>query len=259
MQRMKAVVLSTALSAGTLLVGDAYADKTLDAILEVGQSKTAAAQQSQKRIDKLASETTDLFGQFKVVNKEIEGLRVYNAQLEKQLANQRRVIQNLEQSIADVTVIERQIQPLILRMLDGLEQFVDLDIPLYRDERVERVNDLRNNQDRADISVAEKFRQVLEAYNIEAEYARKLHTYVDTLDVGGQERQVNILGVGKIALMYQTTDTEFSGAWDQSQRAWVELDSGKYRAPILKGIRIAKQQASTDIMQIPVLAPGAAQ
>lgn len=259
MQRMKAVVLSTALSAGTLLVGDAYADQTLDAILEVGQSKTAVAQQSQKRIDKLAAETTDLFGQFKVVNKEIEGLRVYNAQLEKQLANQRRVVQNLEQSIADVTVIERQIQPLILRMLDGLEQFVELDIPLYRDERVERVNDLRNNQDRADISVAEKFRQVLEAYNIEAEYARKLHTYVDTLDVGGQERQVNILGVGKVALMYQTTDTEFSGAWDQSQRAWVELDAGKYRAPILKGIRIAKQQASTDIMQIPVLAPGAAQ
>ncbi len=259
MQRMKAVVLSTALSAGALLVGDVYADQTLDAILEVGQSKTAAAQQSQKRIDKLANETNELFSQFKVVNKEIEGLRVYNAQLEKQLANQLKVIKDLEQSIADVTVIERQIQPLILRMLDGLEQFVELDIPLYREERMERVADLRNNQDRADISVAEKFRQVLEAYNIEAEYARKLHTYVDTLDVGGQERQVNILGVGKVALMYQTTDTEFSGAWDQSQRAWVELDPGQYRASILKGIRIAKQQASTDIMQVPVLAPGAAQ
>ena len=259
MQRMKAVALSTFLTASALFAGAVHADKTLDAILEVSQSKTTAAQQSQKRIDKLASETADIFSDFKIVNKEIEGLRVYNALLEKQLDNQRKVIERLEKSISDVTVIERQIQPLILRMLDGLEQFVDLDTPLYKEERIKRINDLRNNQDRADITVAEKFRQVLEAYNIESEYARKLHIYTDTLQVGGQDRQVNVLGIGKIALVYQTTDTQYSGAWDQSQRSWVPLDSGEYRAAILKGIRIAKQQASTNIMEIPVLAPGAIQ
>lgn len=258
-QRLKVVALSTAVSAGALFVGAAHADKDIDAILQVGQSKTVAAQSSQKRIDKLAEETGDLLRKFKVVNKEIQGLRVYNSQLEKQLDNQLKVIGELEESIANVTVIERQIQPLILRMLEGLEQFVALDVPLYADERKKRVQQLRNNQDRADISVAEKFRQVLEAYNIEAEYGRKIHNYTDLLEVGGQEREVAIFALGRISVMYQTKDAKYAGVWDQSQRAWVELDAGEYRSAILKGIKIAKKQASIDVMQLPILAPEVAQ
>jgi len=258
-QRFKAVALSTVLSMGVFIGNTAYADKTLKSILRVGQVGTDAAQTSQKRIDKIADETTSLLQDFKTVSKQIEGLKVYNSQLEKQLANQLVVIEQLETSIENVTVIERQIQPLILRMLDGLEQFVALDVPFHLEERTGRLEMLRNNQERADISVAEKFRQVLEAYKIESEYGRKIDTYKDTLSVGGQDREVNILRVGRIALMYQTTDTELSGAWDQRQRAWVELDSGQYRSPILKGIRIAKKQASVDIMKLPILAPEAVQ
>ncbi len=258
-QRLKAVALSTVLSASALIGSVAHADQTLNSILQVGEQKTKLAQTSQQKIDKIADQTASLLNDFKVVNKQIEGLRVYNSQLEKQLANQLTVISQLEESIANVTVMERQVQPLILKMLDGLEQFVALDVPFHRQEREERLAMLRNNQERADISVAEKFRQVLEAYKIESEYGRKIDTYKDTLNVGGQEREVNVFRVGRVALMYQTTDTELSGAWDQRQQAWVELDPGEYRSAILKGIRIAKKQASIDVLNLPILAPEAAQ
>jgi septal ring factor EnvC (AmiA/AmiB activator) len=254
-----AVALSTVLSAGALLASTAHADQTLNSILKVGQSKTVLAQQSQQKIDKIADQTADLLNDFKTVNKQIEGLRVYNSQLEKQIANQLKVIGELEESISNVTVMERQIQPLILKMLDGLEQFVALDVPFHVEERKDRLEMLRNNQERADISVAEKFRQVLEAYRIEAEYGRKIDTYKDTLTVAGQEREVNVLRVGRVALMYQTTDTQLSGAWDQRQGAWVELDAGEYRSSILKGIRVAKKQASIEVLKLPILAPEAAQ
>lgn len=257
-QRMKAVALSTAISAGALFAGAAQADQ-LDAIIQTSQSKLAMAQASQKRIDKLQDDTDSLLNQYKTVSKQIEDLRVYNAQLDKQLANQRAVLTDLEESINNVTVIERRIQPLIMRMLDGLEQFIDLDVPIYLEERKDRVAKIRANMERADITVSEKFRQVLEAYDIEAEYGRKLYVYTDTLNVGGQELQVNILGVGRVALMYQTLDTKFSGAWDASQNAWVELDSGEYRAAILKAIKIARKQATQDMIQLPILAPEAAQ
>jgi septal ring factor EnvC (AmiA/AmiB activator) len=258
-QRLKAVALSTVLSASALIGSVAHADQTLNSILQVGEQKTKLAQTSQQKIDTIADQTASLLNDFKVVNKQIEGLRVYNSQLEKQLANQLTVISQLEESIANVTVMERQIQPLILKMLDGLEQFVALDVPFHKQEREERLAMLRNNQERADISVSEKFRQVLEAYKIESEYGRKIDTYKDTLNVGGQEREVNVFRVGRVALMYQTTDTELSGAWDQRQQAWVELDSGEYRSAILKGIRIAKKQASIDVLNLPILAPEAAQ
>ncbi|MCV6615563.1 MAG: DUF3450 domain-containing protein [Cellvibrionaceae bacterium] len=258
-QRLKAVALSTVLSAGALMGSAAQADQTIDAILKVGQAKAQSGAQSQQKIDKIAEQTQGLLQDFKTVNKQIEGLRVYNKQLEKQIASQLEVINNLTGSIEQVTVMERQIQPLILRMLEALDQFVNLDAPFHVAERQERLQMLKDNQERADISVAEKFRQVLEAYKIETEYGRKIDTYKDTLQIDGQEREVNILRVGRIALMYQTTDTEKSGAYNKASGQWESIDSGDYRAAILKGIKIAKKQATIDIMDLPILAPEAAQ
>jgi hypothetical protein len=257
-QRLKAVALSTVLSAGALMGSVAMADQTLDAVLQVGQAKTTLAQDSQKRIDRLAQETDDLTQSFKAQNKLIEDLRVFNAQMEKQVAKQLEVVTDLEQSIEKVTVIERQIQPLIFRMLDGLEQFVGLDKPFQLEERKGRIEMLRANQDRADISVSEKFRQVLEAYKIESAYGGTIEAYKSTLPLDGTDREVSILRVGRISLMYQTSDAKSSGYWDAAQGQWVALDSS-YNSRILKGLKIARDQATKDILVLNVQAPEVAQ
>src|SRR5690606_687464 len=154
-QRLKAVALSTVLSAGALMGSVAMADQTLDAVLQVGQTKTTLARDSQKRIDRLAQETDDLTQQFKQQNKLIADLRMYNSQMERQVAAQLKVVTDLEESIEQVTVIERQIQPLIVRMLEALEQFIRLDKPFRVEERLATIQMLRDNQERADISVSE--------------------------------------------------------------------------------------------------------
>lgn len=257
-QRLKAVAVSTVLSAGALVGSVAMADQTLNTVIQVGQAKTTLAQDSQKRIDRLAQETDELEFQFKQQNKLIDDLRVFNAQMEKQVAKQMEVVSDLEESIEKVTVIERQIQPLIFRMLDSLDQFVSLDKPFQVEERKARIEALRVNQDRADISVSEKFRQVLEAYKIETAYGSTIEAYSATLPINGQDRAVSVLRVGRISLMYQTTDAKECGAYDPTTKEWVALDSS-YNSRILKGLRIARDQASKDIMVMRVQAPEAAQ
>ncbi|MFT7559860.1 MAG: hypothetical protein ACI93R_001775 [Flavobacteriales bacterium] len=258
-QRIKAAVITTAMSVGALFGGAAQADQTLDKVLAVSQSKTAAGQQSQQRVDKLQEETASLLSKYKKVNKDVEGLRVYNAQLEKQIEKQRQKVKDLADAIDNVTILQRQVPPLAVRMLDSLEQFVDLDVPFKIEERRDNLEIVRDNMDRADFTIAEKFRQVLERYNVEAEYGRKISAYTGVLEVGGQEREVDILAVGRIALMYQTKDQKLSGAWDQTVRSWVEIDSGEYRKAIRHGIKIATKRASNNVMALPILAPEAAQ
>jgi len=145
--------------------------------------------------------------------------------------------------------------PLVVRMIDGLEQFVMLDVPFHIGERQERVAFLRRNLDRADVTVAEKFRQVLEAYKIESEYGRKIDSYKGTVEIDGTERDVNFLRIGRIALLYQTTDTEISGAWDQASRSFVQVPRGEYRSAIMRGLRIARNEATIDLMAMPIPAP----
>lgn len=258
-QRIKALALSTVLTAGAVVASGSYADQSLDAILAVGQTKVAQAQKSQARINKLQDETTALINQYKQVSRSIEGLRVYNAQLEKQLDSQREIMARLEDSIGQITVIQRQIQPLVIEMLATMEQFIKLDAPYRRDVRLARVQSVKDMMDAADVTIAEKFRQVLEIYSIESEYARRIDSYEDTLTIDGNELTVDVLAIGRVALMYQTKDGSHTGAWDRELQDWVALSPGDYRTSVQHGIQIAQQRAQNDIMRLPISAPEAAQ
>jgi hypothetical protein len=258
MHQLKSGLIAALVTTGTLLGAVAAVQaNTLDAVLKVGDAKNAAARKSQVKIDRLADETRDLLSDYKTVTKQIDGLKVYNARLQRQIDNQMRRIGEIDDSIDQVTVIQRQMTPLVIRMIDGLEKFVELDVPFHMEERQQRIAFLRGNLDRSDVSVAEKFRQVLEAYKIESEYGRKIDAYKGSVDIDGTERDVNFFRVGRIALLYQTTDTEISGAWDQASRSWVPLERGEYRNAIMKGLRIARKEASIDLLTLPVAAPEA--
>ena len=256
--RLKKAGIALLVSAGTL-VGAATATQadTLDSILAVGKSKNAAARKSQTKIDRLADETRDLLSEFKTVSKQVDGLKVYNTRLQRQIENQLARIEGIDESISNSTIISRQMMPLVIRMIDGLQKFVELDVPFAMKERQQRVNFLRANVDRSDLTVAEKFRQVLEAYKIENDYGRKIDASKGSVEIGDVERDVNFLQVGRIAYLYQTTDTELSGAWNQRTRSWVPLERGEYRNAIMKGLRIARKEASIDLMNLPVAAPEA--
>ncbi len=232
-------------------------NETLDSILAVSSEKNKAARKSQTRIDKLSEQTRDLYTQYKTVMKQVDGLKVYNARLQRQIDNQIKRIAQIEASIDQVTVIQRQMTPLVIRMVDGLEKFVSLDVPFHMEERQRRIEFLRNNLDRSDVTVAEKFRQALEAYKIENEYGRKIDTYEGSVEIAGEERDVSFLRIGRIALLYQSIDGETAGAWDQDARQWVELDGRAYQNAIRQGIRIADKTAVIDLMNLPVSAPEA--
>lgn len=258
MHRLKNVLIAALVATGTLFGATAAVQAdTLDSILEVGESRNKAARESQVKIDRLADETRDLLSDYKSVMKQVDGLKVYNNRLQRQIDSQMRRIDDIEESINEVTVIQRQMTPLVIRMIDSLEQFIKLDIPFNLDERLERIAFLRDNVDRSDLAVAEKFRQVLEAYNIELEYGRGFDTYSDAIEINGTTRDVDFLRIGRISLVYQSTDGNENGVWNNETRSWEPLDSGDYANEIRKGVRIANRQATIDLLNMPVIAPEA--
>jgi uncharacterized phage infection (PIP) family protein YhgE len=257
-QPLKALVIISALVSG--LTAMAVQSTEVNDILKTGADKVQSAKQSQTRVDRITDQTDTLLQEFKQVNKQIESLRVYNSQLDRQIASQEQMMAELKESIANATVIERGISPLMVNMLAALEDFVALDMPFKREMRLETVADLTSNLDSAKFSAAEKFRQILELYDIESEYSLSLESYPDMVDINGDGTEVEVvmLRIGRVALMYQTKDKSQSGAWDKSTGSWQTL-SADYRRPIDQGIRIAKKLSPQDVMQMPITAPEAAQ
>lgn len=238
--------------------GPAAAD-TLADIVQVGIETNKLAQNSQQKIDKIVEETNDLVQKYKTVLKDIEGLKVYNQQLQKQISNQSREKAELNNSIERVTEVERQITPLMIRMVDTLEQFIELDVPFQIEVRREGVKRLRDLMERSDVAASEKFRNVLDAYQIESAYGRTFEAYEGTVAVNGVEQDVDFLQVGRIALLYQTRDGETSGAWNNTTRTW-EVLPASYRNAITQGLKVARKQAAADqLLTLPISGPEKAQ
>ena len=228
--------------------------QAVDRIVAAEERRIQQAQAAQDQIDEVREQTLDLVDEYRAVMKEVDGLVVYNTLLDRQIADQNQELDNLRTSIDSVTVIERQILPLLTRMIEGLERFVALDMPFLEEERTNRVANLQTLLERADVTAAEKFRVVMEAWQIENEYGRTIESYTGELDIGGTTREVDFLRIGRVALLYQTPDGVNSGAWSNAERQFVPVD-GSYRNAIRQGLRLARNQVSPDLLLLPIAAP----
>jgi len=203
-------------------------------------------------VDQVHQETVDLVTIYQNKLKIVEGLEVYNSMLARQLERQDQEVATLKASIANATVIERQMMPLMMRMLDGLEEFIALDVPFLREEREGRVEKLRVLMERVDLSVAEKTRRVFEAYQIENDYGRTLEAYKGKLDLGDRSFDVDYLRIGRLALLYRSVGNDRFGHWDIRRRAWIETDESQYKRNIDKGLRIARQEMAPELFMTPI-------
>lgn len=239
--------------AGALMSASAMAqdDEAMKPVVDEAAKINESAAKSQEKINGITDQIDNKLQQFKTLNKEIEGLEVYNAQLRKQIENQNQEMDDLNQSIDKVSVVERQITPLMIRMINGLEQFIELDMPFLPEERANRIADLKAMMERADVASSEKFRRVMEAFQVEMDYGRTMEAYSGLHTIDGTERDVEFLRLGRTALIYQTRDASRQGVWNKQTRQWEELDSS-YRTQVTKGLRMAKKQLAPDLLMLPV-------
>jgi hypothetical protein len=231
-----------------------FAQDQIDRVVNAGVERTEGSAASQVRIDETQAQIDKVVSDYKRQLKVIDGLKVYNSLLQRQLDAQVSDMGKLRTSIDEVAIIERQITPTMIKMLESLAAFIGADVPFLLDERNGRVSRLRAAVESADITTAEKFRAVLEAYNIEGDYGRTIEAYNGTLNLEGVNREVSFLKIGRIALIYQTADRQTNGVWDQTSRSWVTLRDEAFRNYIAKGLQIARDQVAPDMIVIPLVA-----
>ena len=248
-------IVSLGLAIGLMVSfsSSAWADRT-DDIVNNGTARLKAGAKSQEKINDLSDKTEKIISQYHQQRKLVESLRVYNDRMRRTIAAQEEAMAKLENSIEEASLIERQIVPLMMRMIEGLDKFVAADLPFKRDQREERIERIRGYLTNANISAAERFRQVLNAYTVENDYGKSVTVYSDTLDLGGEILSVNVLQVGRAGLFYQTFDGAQSGHWNKEAGNWESLDSS-HNEGIAQAIRISQGKESPGLMTLPLAAP----
>lgn len=216
------------------------------------------ARQSQNTVEKLDDQTQSMLSEFRAASLELENLKIYHDQLEKIVASQEQEKAELARQMQEIDVTQRNIMPLMLRMLKVLDEFVELDAPFLEKERRMRISELHQLLDRSDVDLAEKYHRLIEAYMVETDYGRTIEAYKGDLDLDGKKRTVEFLRFGRLGFYYLTLDNSQAGYWDRDKKDWQVLPDA-YRSAISQGLKIAQKQAAPDLLKLPVAAPEAVQ
>lgn len=227
----------------------------LDDTLFVQRSSDLGSKDSQTIVSNLSDETQDLLGQYRLVLQQIDRLVAYNDYVERLIVDQEAQITDIKKQLDQFAFIERGIVPLMLDSIDTLDKFIDLDVPFLLEERKARVARLRTIMDLSDVTVSEKYRQIMDAYQIETTYGRDIEAYTGLLEIDGESRQVDFLRIGRTSLTYQTPDQEETGFWNKQAGQWEKLPN-KYQNYVTQGLRVARKQVTPNLLELPIEAPG---
>jgi len=221
----------------------------VNAVISEQVKAEQAAQASQKRVAALDEEATGMLAEYRQATAEATGLKAYNDQLATQVKSQQDELLTMTRQISEIETTSREALPMMQKMVATLAQFVKLDTPFLPDERANRIAALEDMMTRADVSVSEKYRRIVEAYQIEIEYGRTIEAYQGKVG----DKTVDFLRAGRVALMYQTLDGSETGYWDADAKNWKQDSS--YEDAIKSGLKVAKKQAAPDFIRLPVHAP----
>ena len=221
----------------------AYAQDALDKGRRIISETNRELRVSQETIDRADEKTLEMLGEYKAARKEIDNYNIYNGQLRDLIASQVEEMRLLADDIDEIASTGRRVMPFMQEMIDGLSEFVDSDYPFLPEERRTRIEQLNADMKRADVSVAAKFRQILEAYQIEIDYGNTMEAYEGDLE----GRKAVFLKIGRIGLYYLSLDNQHCGAWDMAIKQWQVLEDIDYRLAIAKAIGIAKKQRSPEL------------
>ena len=227
----------------------------LDDSLFVQSGSDLNSKGSQAVVSDLSDETQDLLGQYRLVLQQIDRLIAYNDYVERLIVDQEAQIKDIREQLDQFALIERGIVPLMLDSIDTLDKFIDLDVPFLLEERKARVARLRTIMNLSDVTVSEKYRQIMDAYQIETTYGRDIEAYTGLLEIGGVSRQVDFLRIGRTSLTYQTPDQEETGFWNKQDKQWEKLPN-KYQNYVTQGLRVARKQVTPNLLELPIEAPG---
>ena len=187
--------------------------------------------------------------------REIRVLEQYNELRERQIEQQQEAVVRLQTAFEAVPDLELQLPPLLIRMVDDLRAWVELDFPLLVERRTDTVNNLYAMIEDASINDIAKLRRILEAWSIEVEYGREFQTFPGKMPIGNPDRDVDFVAIGRVGLLYQTQDDEgLAGAWDSRTNSWVELGT-EHRNAVRQAIRMARNQIAPELVLLPTIPP----
>ena len=223
----------------------------LDWIQKKVESTIDLRQETQKKEDTWAKKKAELIAKYRSLKKNRDYLIKVRNRTEKLLRAKKAKIEEIKRRMKESARIREELQLYLESVLTQLKDLIGRGLPFLLKERRERISSIEETLSDPEKGAAEKYRRVMEALQIEAEYGRTVEAYQETIDLNGQKVLVDILRVGRLSLFFQTPDGKLVGQYDRIKERWSLLPS-KYCREIEKAIEIARRERTVELTRLPL-------
>jgi hypothetical protein len=208
-------------------------------------------QATQKNEEQWRDDRQKLIARFEQLELDQQRFSARKSALEEKTAAAVVRITAKEKQLTDIETIQTRIVPMIDNLVVGLRRYLDHDLPFLPDERQKRLAHLEALRLDPDVPVSEKFRKVMEALLIEAEYGNTIEVYQQTITVDGHDMLVNIFRLGRISLFFQTLDSKTCGVFNVAASAWQTLPVS-FNNTIQTAMDIGVKRQPAEILNLPL-------
>lgn len=215
------------------------------------QTAVTIRQSSQKEEEQWRDEREKLTALYERLQAEQAQLSASREQLRQSIRSARRRIIEKEKQLTDIEQLRTRVEPFLQESAQALGKHLDEDLPFLPQERRQRMQRLDELLNAPDVAISEKYRKVMEAWLVEAEYGNTIEVYQQTITLDHSEMLVNILRLGRISLFFQSLDQVRCGFFDVSGGAWKPLPAACNRT-IAAAIDIGTKRKPAQLLSLPL-------
>ncbi|WP_416878626.1 DUF3450 domain-containing protein [Litorimonas sp.] len=241
--------LMLASAAGLMMAVPAQAQ--LESALNAAKASTSASAASQRRVEEADDAADTAAREYRAVLQQKDNIALFVAQQDIYLQSQKSEIESLQRQLGTVESIKQGMAPMMLRMTAQLEDAISEDLPFNLNERTARIQDVKQVLSDPDVSPAEQYRRVLNAYKIEVSYGQGIDSY-EGAHPTRPGNVVNFIRFGRTSLVYVSKDESEVAKYNLETGEWDVL-AGADALAMRQAIRIARGEAAPGIVYAPVI------
>lgn len=228
------------------------ASAQLESALSAARQSTASSSAAQRQIEQADDAAGSAVREYRAVLQQLDNTRLFVAQQQIFLDSQTSEIASVRNQLGTVEQIKQGMSPMMLRMAVELEDAIAEDVPFRLNERNARIQRVKNALANPAVSPAEQYRQVLNAYKIEATYGYSTESY-EGVHPEEPGNVVDFIRFGRTSFIFLDKRDGSAKRWDHGSRSWVALDDVNARQ-VRQTIRVAREQAAPEVIYAPVAA-----
>jgi hypothetical protein len=241
--------LMLASAAGLMMALPAQAQ--LESALNTAKASTAASAASQKRVEDADDAADTAAREYRAVLQQKDNIALFVAQQDIYLQSQKSEIQSLKRQLGTVESIKQGMAPMMFRMTAQLEDSIKADLPFNLKERNARMENVKQVLSDPNVSPAEQYRRVLNAYKIEVSYGQGIDSY-EGAHPTRPGNVVDFIRFGRTSLVYVSKDEKDVAKYNLETGEWDQLTDVN-ALNMRQAIRIAKGEAAPGIVYAPVI------